>query len=759
MKITKNLYKLLLVTLVFFASCEEEDVLEQRLSSSDPRNIAEIVSATPELSTLASGWTQVKLDSVLNAVSTSYTLFAPDDAAFGNVDVSALSKQALTNVILNHIISTTTPDFTSTMTTGYLKTLAIGPDENNLSFFTNTDGDITLNGVSKLVSGSFDKGATNGILHTVDAVLMPPTIVDHVLANPNYSSLAAAIQRAELEDTLNADGPFTLFAPNNAAFEKFIMDVSGAFGWNSLNDIPKEVLKEVLLYHTIAETNSLAADVEGTTLETVQKESFSVEGGVIDDASYKDANIVLTDIQGINGVVHGVDKVLLPNTTFQSILDKTLNLIERADDKGYSVFTAAIKKAGLTADLTNNELTAFVPNNGAFTTFFLTIEKFDSLDDFDTPEDLILLKKLLQYHLYAGSLMASSLTTDLSIKTVQGDSFVYNGTSFVSSHANAPEAFINNSNIGASNAIIHEIDNVLVSDDVASALGYPVPASGAAVYGYEIYDDALADFWVGGWTSPDFANTEQVKSGVYAIKVDFAGNDGFQIGDRNKESLAAYTTANATLYSENGTTVKFILNEQWGLGQTVNIPAGKWTDVSIPIANLVGATTELDQFVIQDASGTANTLYIDQVGLDVTFQAAIPTFAYEIYTEDNLNANWVGGWSAPVFNSTSNTSTGLYAVEVALDANAGLQLGGTNEDLSAYSVVKFSVYCDTASEFKLVMNEQWDGYILKPTAGQWNHFTVPLADALYGTTSYTQFVIQEISGNNVTLFVDDIGFD
>ncbi|WP_303315383.1 fasciclin domain-containing protein [Flavivirga abyssicola] len=761
MKSFKNLFNLLLIATLIFTSCtNDDDVLDKQLSL-NPKNISEILSETTDLSTLAGAIETASLTETLKS-TTTYTVFAPNNVAFSSIDTSALSSEELTNVLLNHVLSTTTPDFTSTMVSGYLKTLATGPDGNNLSIFTNASGDIAINGMANLVDGATDMGATNGIVHVVDNVLLLPTLADHVLANPEYSILAEALEKADLVDTLNGTDLFTVFAPNNMAFEKFMMDVEAAFGWTSLDDIPVDILTEVLLYHVLSGSNLVSSDALGTAQTTVQGEGFSInDDASIDDTSYTNATINLTDVQSINGVMHGVDKVLLPNTVFQEILDRTLNVVERCNDKGFTSFTAAIEKVGLTSQVSTDQLTAFAPNNGAFTTFFLTINNFDSLDDFDTPEELEILKRLVEYHLHAGTLLASGLTPGMSIETLQGDSFTFDDVamSFEPSHANAPAATIVNSNIGANNGVIHEIDNVLVSDNDAVALGYPLPPSGAAVYGYEIYDDALNPaFWIGGWTAPDFASTDQVKSGVYSIRVDYVGDDGFQIGGSG-EDLTQYTTVNAAFYSENGTSVTFILNEQWGSGQTVSIPAGEWTNVSIPITNISNGTTVLDQFVIRDASLSANTLYIDEVGLDVTYEAAIPTFNYEVYTENNLNADWIGGWTTPVFDDTSNPSTGIFSIRNVMVADSGFQLGGTNIDLTAYTVVKFSIYCDDTTTFKLVLNEQWDGYVINPTAGQWNHYTVPLADALYGTTSYTQFVIQEIGGNDVVAFIDDIGFD
>ncbi|WP_344741687.1 fasciclin domain-containing protein [Gaetbulibacter aestuarii] len=762
MKSFKNIFSLFLMTILVFSCFKDDNVLENKLSQ-NPKNIGEIISENPDLTTLLSALEGANLLETLKT-TTTYTVFAPENSAFENVDLSALSEDEITNVLLNHVIKTTTPDFTSTMTTGYLSSMASGPENTNLSIFVNKGDAIVINGNAMINSDGEDLGATNGIVQITDNLVMPATLVDHILANPDYSMLAAAVEKADLVDVLNGSDIFTVFAPNDAAFEKFMMDIEAAFGWTSLDDIPVDTLKEVLFYHVVAGKNLVSGDALDTTQSTVQGESLTIgKDGSIDDMSYTNTMLNLLDVQATNGVIHGVNKVLLPNTIFQAILDKTLNIVERCDDRGFSSFTAAIEKVGLTSMVSTDQLTAFAPNNGAFTTFFLTINNFDGLDDFDTPEELDALKSLVEYHLAAGSTLSSGLTPGMTIETLNGDAITYDESSMsiAPSHENAPNGTIVNADIGANNGVIHEIDNVLVPDALAAALGYPLPPSGAAVYGYEIYDDALNPaFWIGGWTSPDFSNTEQVKSGIYSIRVDYQGDDGFQIGGSG-EDLTQYSTVNAALYSPNGTSVTFILNEQWNNGQTVTIPAGEWTYVSIPITNISNGTTILDQFVIRDASLTSNTLYIDEVGLDVIYEQPIPSFKYEIYTENNLVADWIGGWTAPVFDDTSNTSTGIFAIYDAIPTDAGFQIGGTGIDLSAYSVVKFSIYCDTATSFRLVLNEQWgNGYYFNPTPGQWNTYTVPLDNTLLnGSTTYTQFVIQEQGGNDVEVFIDDIGFN
>ena len=475
MKTYKYLLGLLTVVLLggLVVSCEEEEIFPRATIS--PKTVAELVADNPDLSMLHTALQRLRLDSVLST-SNSFTVFAPNNAALSGVDLANMSDEQLRAVLLNHVRSTVTADFTTAMTTGYTLTLSTGPDDLPLSLHTNVaEGAITLNGAGDIVNSMQDVGGTNGVLHVIDAVLLPPTVSAHVSANPEYSTLAAALARAELNTVLEGDGPFTVFAPNNAAFEQFMADVNGAFGWSSLEDIPADFLREVLLHHVVSGENVVSGDVDGITPTTEQGESLSIAGTSIADASYTDAGIILTDVQGANGIVHGIDKVLLPQEAFQSVLAATLNMSERADDRGFTSFIAAMAKVNLSVDFSTDEITAFIPNNAAFDALFATIDNFGNLDEFDTPEELDALKQLLEYHLFAGSLMSGGLTDGQEITTVNGDVFTVNLSGdeprLAPSLADAIPSTIVNTNIGATNGIIHELNRVLVPSSLAGALG------------------------------------------------------------------------------------------------------------------------------------------------------------------------------------------------------------------------------------------------------------------------------------------------
>ncbi len=571
MKLSRIYYVVMLILLAGVTSCNEDDDLYPQLGD-DPRNLTQIVNDDANLSTLAQALTQVGLDSTLRSTST-YTLFAPNNAAFGDFDMSSMSEEELTNFLLNHVLSTTTADFSSTLTTGYTPTMATGPDDNNLSLFINTDGGLKLNGMATPVQGSFDVGSTNGVLHVVDNLLTPPTVLDHTKANPNFSKLAEAIELAGLSETLSMTDPeletypFTVFAPTNVAFENLMMQLNGAFGWSTLNDVPTEILQEILMYHVVGGANTLSTIIGGTEQATLEGDSFSInDDAVITDGSYTTGNFTTTDIQGINGVVHGIDKVLLPESIFQQILDATLNLKERSEDKGYTSFLAAAEKAGLTSALESDEFSVFVPNNDAFTALFSLITNFESLEDFETPEEIEALKQLLSYHLYSGILMSSQLTDGESIATVYGDNITVDlsgeNARLIPSFEEAIPSGIVNANIGATNGVLHEINRVLIPADLVSVLGIESDAGGQC----PVKDESLVFFdWNG--KDPYWGNVVAENDPTLSLDGENYGRANFQTGGiawvdlfwRNGSTLngAEIVGANINDYS-----LKFDINVQ-----------------------------------------------------------------------------------------------------------------------------------------------------------------------------------------------------
>ena len=151
--------------------------------------------------------------------------------------------------------------------------------------------------------------ASNGIVHVVDKVLVPPgvlNIVQMAQANPLFTTLVGAVVSANLQATLSGAGPFTVFAPTNDAFAAIASTVAG---------LTTDQLTKVLTYHVLP-IQVLAADIPfGTPVTTVEGEAITINTGTpptISDTTASPAGIVATDVRASNGVIHVINKVLIP---------------------------------------------------------------------------------------------------------------------------------------------------------------------------------------------------------------------------------------------------------------------------------------------------------------------------------------------------------------------------------------------------------------------------------------------------------------
>ena len=189
------------------------------------------------------------------------------------------------------------------ITTGYFSTLAKGAGSNtNLSVYIDM-GTTMLNKRAKITAT--DVKADNGVIHVIDKVILPQSIVDVAVNNPTFSILVAALTKADLVTTLSGTGPFTVFAPTDAAFNALFT----ALGVSGIADLSKEALTPILLSHVVSGnvTSGQLSAGEVQTLNNDKKILIGTTGGVTIDG---DVNVTLADVQGSNGVVYVIDKVI-----------------------------------------------------------------------------------------------------------------------------------------------------------------------------------------------------------------------------------------------------------------------------------------------------------------------------------------------------------------------------------------------------------------------------------------------------------------
>lgn len=271
--------------------------------------IADIAIETADFSIFVAALTKAELVDAVADPDAMLTVFAPTDAAFNalfaDLEVSGvadLSKEQLSEILLYHVMGSKV--MSTDITDGYFPTLSTYSD-NNMSVFITTEGGVYLNGEAMVTTA--DVEADNGVIHIIDKVILPPTVVDIAIDNPDFSILVEAVVKAELVDALSAEGPFTVFAPTNAAFETLFseLEISG------IADLTKEQLVSILTYHVV-QGNVLEANVNTGMVPTLNEGNsidILVDNGVTIDG---DSKVIATDVQGKNGVVHVIDKVLIP---------------------------------------------------------------------------------------------------------------------------------------------------------------------------------------------------------------------------------------------------------------------------------------------------------------------------------------------------------------------------------------------------------------------------------------------------------------
>ena len=286
------------------ASCNKES---DEMTPVKDMTIAQYAASDANFSTLVQALSKANLVNVLNGDG-NFTVFAPTNEAFSNLftqlgvtGIADLSAETLTPILLYHVLG---DEKKSTMLSeGYYSTLS--PAQGSYaSMGISLNGGVKINKETTVVAADVD--VKNGVIHAIDKVLLPPTVVDQAISNDSFSILVQAVVKAGLAGTLSGNGPFTIFAPTNAAFQSLFTKL----GISGLNDLTAEQLVPILKYHVVSgnvRSNQLTAG-SVTTLNG----SFNVTLSP-SPAINSSSDILATDVQGTNGVIHVIDEVLLPS--------------------------------------------------------------------------------------------------------------------------------------------------------------------------------------------------------------------------------------------------------------------------------------------------------------------------------------------------------------------------------------------------------------------------------------------------------------
>lgn len=454
-------------------SCSNDDDSSNTPTTPTP-NIVELAQATPDLSSLVAALSRAdgNLVSVLSG-NGPFTVLAPTNAAFsaflsanGFASLEDVPTDVLSQLLLNHVImADVSSSDLATMGSGYTSGSASGPDGLNISIYFDASGSVMFNNVATVTTADAD--ASNGTVHIIDAVLALPSVVDHALANPAFSNLVAALGAADgdLVNVLSGTGPFTVLAPDDAAFSTFL-------NGTPLANVDTAVLSQILLNHVI-----IGSTVTSTSLVDAgagySNTGATSPGGNALSLYYNTSNGVMfngistvtqADVVGTNGIIHAVDTVIdIPTVVTFAVADPNFSTLVTA----LTTLTPATDFAGIlsrtatgNADTIDPDFTVFAPTNDAFAALAAI------------PTEGPLTQILLHHVIKEANITSSMLNNpgDTTAATLEGDNITItlpgSGSNIadIMDGSGATDIGIVAVDVQAGNGVIHVINKVMINN-------------------------------------------------------------------------------------------------------------------------------------------------------------------------------------------------------------------------------------------------------------------------------------------------------
>jgi len=453
---------------LLLTACLAATVAQAQQNLRRGQSIVDLAVASPNLSTLV---TALKAADLVDTLSGGgpFTVFAPTNAAFAALQPGVLdnllkpeNKAQLVDLLTYHVA----------VGDAHAKDLMdmqmLITEEGKRLTVRTAGSDIFINS-AKVVTADVD--ASNGVVHIVDAVLVPGSdpkpknsIVDLAVATPNLSTLVTALKAADLVDTLSGVGPFTVFAPTNAAFAALQPGVLDYL----LKPENKAQLVDLLTYH-VASADAHAKDLmDMQMLTTVEGKNVTVRVAGNGTAIFiNSAKVTTADVGACNGIVHIIDAVLMPGDAPKPAGKSIVDLA--VADPDLSTLVMALKAADLVNTLSGaGPFTVFAPTNEAFAALPKGV-----LANLLKPKNKAQLVDLLTYHVASGEVHKKDLMDMQMLTTVEGKN--------VTVRVDGNDILINSAKVttaddDASNGVVHIIDAVLMPGDA------PKPASTCSVH-------------------------------------------------------------------------------------------------------------------------------------------------------------------------------------------------------------------------------------------------------------------------------------
>lgn len=452
------LFSMLIVGLIAVGCSDDDDPVAVQ------QDLVELAVANG-YNTLAAALTEADLITALKATG-PFTVFAPTDAAFAAAGITADNVGEVENletILLYHVVSGAVRS--TDLTTGSVATLnteTIAIDANNL----------TVNGIS--IAEPFDVEASNGIIHTINGVLIPasaepepnPIIVEAATA-AGLTTLLDAVTAADLGSALLDAEAITVFAPTNDAFGAALE----AYGVSNLDELVAELggldnLGTVLGFHVVPAVAFAEDLADGQQMfETLAGQMLTVTktsaGVTVTDANGTTYSVVTADVAIENGVVHVIDGVLLPDLTLPSIVDA-------ATSAGLTTLLDAVTAADLGSTLLEAEaITVFAPTNDAFGAALEAygVSNLDQLvAELGGVENLV---SVLGFHVVPATAFSHDLADgEQMFETLAGQMLTVNKSAngVTVTDANGTVYNVVTADVAIANGAVHVIDGVLLPE-------------------------------------------------------------------------------------------------------------------------------------------------------------------------------------------------------------------------------------------------------------------------------------------------------
>lgn len=482
----RNTISLPVIALAFamiFTSCEEDDPKPEPIIP-EPESIVSIAQQTPSLSILVDALTMFPdIVSTLSAEG-SFTVFAPTNDAFaallgvtGQTSLDDIPQSVIERVLKYHVIPGAA-----------LKSTDLSDGQMAATFLSDDDKiEVAISGSAVSINTAnvsiANIEASNGIVHVIDAVLVPAmemsivnTIVEPAYFNKNFSLLTEAVVTAGLVETLiNPEANFTLFAPDNAAFAKA--------GINSIEGMTAEDLAPILTYHVIdgevfadglPATGSAVGSLGGNFYLSINDNGVYINGISMVTAATTAGGALDYD----NGVVHLIDHTLIPATN--DIVSIAVSASQASEGAEFGQLVAAL--TAVEQDQSTDALVSILSGDGPFTVFAPTDAAFQNLyasagvADFEALVSAVGIETIavvLKYHVLGAKVFSTDIPNALAgnpsvaISPLNEGTFTINDNFTITDSDAAlglgtPDAAIVSTDILGTNGVIHVIDQVIL---------------------------------------------------------------------------------------------------------------------------------------------------------------------------------------------------------------------------------------------------------------------------------------------------------